>query len=331
MISPNWIGDCIMAMPGLQWYRERHPHDSLSVVCRPSVRGIWDMHPAPDGVLEYPRTWQGTRTMAKRLRSLRFDKAYILPNSYRTAYLAWAGGIPFRAGYCGAPLRSLLLKPCLVKGDHCVARHQAWEVMGLMNRTTLPGSLPVPRLTVPAAAGIAAQAWLEGSARPRVGILPGAARGPSKRWPVQSFCAVAAKLRRERGASIVLAGGPGDVAACDEIADGVGEGCIRLAGRTTLDEWAAVLASCDVVICNDSGGMHLAAAVGTPVVAVFGMTDPEVTGPLGDRISIVQGEGARGRDIARRSEEAEKVLAAIPAERVYEEAMRWLNAPGSTP
>jgi heptosyltransferase-2 len=181
-------------------------------------------------------------------------------------------------------------------------------------------------LSIPDGAAEAAKSRLSEVPRPRIGFLPGAARGPAKRWPSGHFAELGLRLAGDRACSVVLFGTAAEAEACDDIAAAVGTRATNLAGRSTLQEWAALLAECDVVVTNDSGGMHIAAAVGTPVVAVYGMTDPAVTGPLGSRCTVLQEGGERSRDIARDSQEAIERLASIKPERVYDAVVEYLGA-----
>ena len=165
----------------------------------------------------------------------------------------------------------------------------------------------------------------QASTRPFVGVLPGAARGPSKRWPPDRFASVAARLAEENGCRVLVLGTRAERDLCEGMAHAAGPAAVSLAGETSLRDVACLLSLCRVVLCNDSGGMHLAAAAGTRVVAVFGMTDPETTGPLGSGHALVLAEGVeRSRDIARNSGEAVRALQSIPTHRVYEAAARIL-------
>ena len=112
---------------------------------------------------------------------------------------------------------------------------------------------------------------------------------------------------------------------CEKVAHGIGPAALNLAGKTSMPEWIALLKACDLVICNDSGGMHLAAAVGTPLVAVYGMTDPRKTGPIGRVCRIVQYDGPRSRDIGRDSPEARNSLESVSPEQVYGAALECLK------
>ena len=325
LVSPNWIGDCVMAMPSIQAWRAAHPYHHLSILCRPGVADLWRMHVAPDSVLLYRKGWTTTWESVRELRAMRFDACVIFPNSFRSAWLPWAGRIPNRAGFRGHWRRWLLtdVRPA-GEGDH---RHQAWEGYRLFHLPR-PEQLPPPALAVPEAAVTAAGEWLSGHGAYRwVGLMPGAARGPSKRWPLNSFLALVRRLVDEANVRIAICGGPDDAEACEALAREAGTAGRNLCGKTGVSEWAAILQLCDVVVCNDSGGMHLAAAVGVPVVALFGLTDPERTGPLGARATLLRGSDRGDRSIARQSMAAEKALASITPQTVYDAVMSWILRP----
>ena len=148
------------------------------------------------------------------------------------------------------------------------------------------------------------------AAGPTVCVIPGAARGESKRW---TGFAAAAKivLGQCPDCRILVAGSANESTLCARVAAEIGPGAANVAGRTSLAEFAALLGHCRLVLCNDSGGMHLAAAVGTPLVALFGITDPARTGPLGERIRLLQHSERRSRDVPRTSAAAQAALRAI--------------------
>jgi heptosyltransferase-2 len=155
-----------------------------------------------------------------------------------------------------------------------------------------------------------------------VALLPGAARGPSKRWPAEAFAQVGRELGRRAGGGVLVLGGPGEEDLGRAVAEAAGPRAVNLCGRLSLGESVAVLARCALAVTNDSGGMHLAAAAGIRVVAVFGLTDPQRTGPLGDGHRIIRPEGVRGaRDIGPDSAAAREALAGIRPERVTEAAV----------
>jgi len=321
VVGVNWIGDAIMSMPALQAWRRAHPSARLTLLVRPGLAPLWRMHAAPDAVQVYTEPFAALRAAARAIRAIAPDRAVMFPNSFRSALPPFLARVPERVGRPGHWRRALLTR---VKPAPVNRAHQALEYFDLLDVPRPAGAVEHPLLAVPAEVAAAQTAVLASLPRPLLGVMPGAARGPAKRWPAPHFAAVAARWHAETGGGVVAMGAPGDIPLAEEILRGVGEG-LNLAGRTALAEWAAALAACDAVVCNDSGGMHLAAALGRPVVAVFGATDPSVTGPLGPRARVVQDDGPRARAIARDDAAAEKRLAALSPERIYGELRSLLH------
>jgi ADP-heptose:LPS heptosyltransferase len=209
--------------------------------------------------------------------------------------------------------------------------HQSFEyarVLGLDDER-----LPDPRLEIPGdvaaacrerLASLFAGSFDEGV--PLVGMIPGAARGPSKRWPADGFIAVGRGLADRAGARILVLGTSAESDLCTRVAAGIGAGAVDTAGSTTLPELAALLASCSLVIGNDSGGGHLAAAVDARAAVIFGATDPAVTGPLGAGHVVLQAEGGqRSRAVKRDSAAGRAGLERITPDRVLDAVLPLLE------
>lgn len=317
LVGVNWIGDTLMAMPAVQAFRRLHPEAHLAVLVKPGLAGLWKLHGAPDEVLTYTNGVGAAFRAAARVRAGRFDRAYLLPHSIRSTLVPFLAGVPLRIGLPGAGRGFLAHR--VVEPDRRPGRlHQGFEYADLLVPELKLNLLEDPQLILPASALLEARQQVGELPRPWLAVMPGAARGPAKRWPTEHFEAVARRWVAETSGGVLLLGGRDDAPACAGLAAAVGPAARDLAGRTSLAGWAAILKCADAVVANDSGGMHLAAAVGTPVVAVFGLTDPEQTGPRGRCIRIVQDAGERRRDLARDDVEAQKRLAAISPERVYQ-------------
>ncbi len=308
----NWIGDSIMAMPALQAWRAAHPHAEHVVLVKPALAPLWRLHRAPSRIELLEPGNAGTLRTGHRLAGESFQAAYILPNSFRSALVPWLARVPRRRGP-GTPLRrALLTEPTPPPPPQ---RHQAWEYFDTFDLPS-PASLPAPELEIPPEARDRAAELLAPLPSPRFALIPGAARGPSKQWPAEHYIALG-RLVAGQGGGIAVTGAPGEAALCEHIASEIGTSAISLAGRTSFTEWAALLQHCGNVVANDSGGMHLAAAVGARTVAVYGATDPAITGPLGTRCTVIQTPGPRARDLPRVSPEAQARLAAIKPEEVF--------------
>jgi heptosyltransferase-2 len=243
--------------------------------------------------------------------------------------MPWLGGVRERIGMRGH-WRSALLTKIALPPSAADRTHQAYEYIELMLPDHKNIAIDFPELRLPETMITEAQMKVASLKNPLAAILPGAARGPSKQWPARHFIELG-RMLSEKGFGIVVLGSPKELPVCAEVADGTGSAAANLAGRTSLTELIALLKVCNVAVANDSGGMHLAAAVDTPVVGVYGMTDPSKTGPLCRVCRVVQNSSVRARDIARNSEEATKSLASVSPRQVYEAAMECMTTRESAP
>ena len=300
IVGLNWIGDAIMSMPAIQACRAENPSARITVLVKPYLKPLWEMHPAIDGI----QCLEGMADTIGRIKALDCDKAFILPNSFRSAFIPFMAGVPKRIGLRGQWRSLMLTKVVPLSGGH-----QSNEYFPVMAPDSVDLVKELPELHVPdmGFAGLGEYAVL----------MPGAARGASKMWPLEHFEELALRIISATDLNLVFAGGKGDAPACGQLAGKLGARASSLAGKTGLKEWAALLKQSRIAVANDSGGMHLAAAVGTPVVGIYGITDPEKTGPLARRFRVVQNSEVKARDISRDSEQAKQALASISPEQVY--------------
>jgi heptosyltransferase-2 len=300
LVSPNWLGDAVMALPAAADVRRHERTSRLAVAARASVAELWSMADGVDEVVTLPHgrgldRWGAIREGADQLRSVGADAAILLPNSLQSALTARRAGVPERWGYRRGPRGPLLTRAVPAPRGRV---HQADYYRHLVGALGFPNGDRVPRLDVPPAVTaaarelLAAEGWPPGV--PLLGIAPGAAYGGAKRWPPERFAAVACALARSHGLQPVIVGSAGDRgSACAieaEVGKITGSGTrppLNLAGRTSLAQLSGVLATCGALVSNDSGAMHLAAAIGTPVVALFGATDERVTAPLAARARVL--------------------------------------------
>lgn len=328
VIVPNWLGDSVMAMPALQAFCRLGGHERVTIVAKSRVLPLWQMHPNAGACLDLEMEQSGVWAAARQLAALRLRACYVLPNSVRSALVPMLARVPARIGQRGHRLPGMLthiVKPALNPDRY----HQSWEYMDVMG-CGREAELELPRLLIPGSAlgpGVAHFGLVGRHESPIVAVLPGAAFGPSKRWPAAHFAQAAQALVKQAGCRVAVLGSKAEQAICAAVATEIGPRAVNLAGGTTLAELAALLARCSVVLCNDSGGMHLAAAVGSPVVAVYGVTDPFKTGPLGAGHRLVMtADIERSRDLSRDSATAQRILAGIGPERVIAEALSLLRA-----
>ena len=313
-----------MAMPALQAFRRANSPAHVTVLVKPPLAPLWRLNPAVDDLIDLHEGFLGTIQTVRAVRAVRAAGAgavYVLPNSIRAALVPWFARVPARVGLRGDRPPGMLTQVVTPPAD-VQREHQAWEYMAVFGADAREAKLERPMLRIAETSAPTVLARLGGQADARwIGVLPGAAYGPAKRWPAEHFAAAALALAERVGGRVAVMGSRGETAVCALVVAGIGARAVNLAGATTLPELAAVLAQCAVVLCNDSGGMHLAAAMGAPVVAVFGITDPRKTGPLGARCRVVCAPGVQqSRDLERDSAEARQALAAILPERVVGEA-----------
>ncbi len=323
--SLNWLGDACMSMPALQCLRTAYPDTHITLLSKPGLIPLWNMHPAVDATIALDSSPAGMMRAVSHIRSLHFEHAAIFPNSWRSALPPFLAGIPKRTGQCGHH-RGLLINDPVELSAKATKDHQQWEYIEILRLDT-PAILPAPSLQIPSDTVDKVGKVLQNREDTKwIGMLPGAARGPSKQWPENSFIEAAKLINSSCNTRTLVLGVASEADLCSRIADSIGPSAMSLAGRTTLPELAAALARCAVVLCNDSGGMHLTAAVGTPVVAMYGITDPSKTGPLGKGHKLIQADGVtQSRDVPRDSHEARNALLSIRPERVATAALEIID------
>jgi heptosyltransferase II len=308
----NWLGDAVMSTPALLRLRAALPMTHIALLTAAKLAPLWERHPAVDQVIPFTEE-DSVIGIARRLRAGSFDTALVLPNSPRSALEVFLAGIPHRVG-CARPWRNLLLTHIIpARGDEVkmhkrshgeverlireskattpppASAHHLHHYLHLAaalgaNRDPLPPLIAVLDSEVDAVRARFATDAMRG--KPLIGLNAGAEYGPAKRWPRERFVEAGIALQQRAGCALWIFGGPADVLIARGIAEeiqsaaGAIPGTVRcLAGETSLRELCAALKACDVLLTNDTGPMHVAAAVGTPVVVPFGSTSPELTGP----------------------------------------------------
>lgn len=286
--APNWLGDAVMALPAMAGVRAKYRDAHLTVAAITSVLPLFheDTPAAPDALLAIA----DPRREASVLASGGFDAAVLLPNSFRSAWVAWRAHIPERWGYA-RNLRGRLLTRAVTPPRERL--HQSAYYGELVRALDMPAPDTLPWIRARERSRMRATELLANEKVPAdavlVGMAPGAAYGHAKRWPPARAAELVTRLVRDRGALCVLVGASADREAGREIESSLPAGvrAVNLIGRTDLGVLIGLLARCRAFVSNDSGAMHLAAAAGVPVVAMFGPTDERVTAPLGDHDVLI--------------------------------------------
>jgi heptosyltransferase-2 len=305
----NWLGDAVMITPALLRLREKFPAAHLTLLTAEKLRELWQHHPAVDEIISFngeASVWR----VSQKLRAGNFDLALVLPNSPRSALEVFFARIPQRIGYARAWRNFFLTHAVPTRPGHVqmhkrsttevraltstthhaprtthhYAAHQIHEYLHLVAALGASAEPLAPQLAVlPEEVEAAKKKFgLAQLTAPIFGLNPGAEYGAAKRWPAEKFIAAAREIQAQTNCHWLIFGGQNDRALAEQIAAATQNSKLKtqnLAGATTLRELMALLKLCHVVLTNDTGPMHVAAALGTPVVVPFGSTSPELTGP----------------------------------------------------
>ncbi len=299
----NWVGDAVMTMPAIRSVRRAFPEARISLLARPSVSPLFEHDPNIDEIIPYRDTYRGLTgkiSLVRKLRQKDFSRAILLQNAFDAALLSFLAGIPERIGY-SRDGRGMLLTRGIPFDAPAKEMHHIDYYLNLVRKAGMEAVSARPWIYLLSAERLAAREALQSLRRPVIALNPGAAFGSSKRWPPERFAGLAVRFMREKDAGIVILGGPKETVIAAEIEQGIrlmlaGTGgsvsfdrqLLNLAGTTTLRELAAVIAEADLLITNDSGPMHIGYAVRTPLVAIFGSTSPQHTGPVGRDVAVVK-------------------------------------------
>ena len=302
VIAPNWIGDALMAQPLLTLLKRADPAQHLVALAPRWVGPVLEAMPEVDEVIATDLAhgalqWSARHALAKRIATQGFDRALILPNSFKSALIPWLARIPERIGYRGEA-RYVLVNRRADGPEASLAMSARYAALASLvgiegkckGEREVERALPTPRLVVDDAAIAAVRSRFGFDATAElISLCPGAEYGPAKRWPADHFASLAQSLIAERpDAHVLLLGGKGDRAIADEIVAratvaSASDRLHNLAGTTDLAEAIALIAASAQVVSNDSGLMHVAAALARPQVAIFGSSDPRHTPPLSSR------------------------------------------------
>jgi heptosyltransferase II len=335
--ATNWIGDAIMSLPALRAIRQRFPDAEITVCAKPWVSALYEGERSIDRVVTVEgasgaRDWAEKGALIRRLRRTRFDLAILFPNSFESAAVVRLAGAKRIVGYARDG-RSLLLTDAIAvpeRGE--IARHERYYYLELLRRAGLIDSLPevpeTPEILLDGIAGLRAEGEKRfetlGMKLPVIGVSPGAAYGSAKRWLPERFAESAARLAAEVNGSVAVFGSAAEKNLCEEVAQAAHGR--NLAGATDLRAFIGMTAACRVFLSNDSGAMHIAAAVGVPSVTVFGPTDESATGPMGPVARLVREPVNCAPCLLRECPIDHRCMTHVTADRVVQTALAVLHA-----
>jgi heptosyltransferase II len=341
--ATNWVGDAIMALPALRALRGRFAAAEIVVVARPYVADIYRDQGICDRLVAYdPRGMhaglRGRERIAAELRGEKFAVALLLQNAFDAAWLAWRAGVRERIGYARDGRSALLTQAVPVPRAGEIPSHEQFYYLELLRRAGLVDnpsgekfiSLRVNQDAKQHAEERLSAAGARGGAL-RVAIGAGASYGSAKCWPPERFASVADGLMTQFDADVILFGTMAETQVTSAIAAGMMRSPIDLGGKTAIAELPALLSRCHLFIGNDSGAMHVAAAVGLPVVAVFGPTDPDGTAPVTPRCTVVQEKPYCSPCFLRRCPTDHRCMTRVSPEVVATAARSWLAAAAVRP
>lgn len=341
VIGPSWVGDMMMSQSLYRTLRAQHPEATIDVMAPAWCRPLLSRMPEVDRALAMPLGHGALalgerRRIGKALRDSHYDRAYVLPNSFKSALVPFFAGIKQRIGWRGEMRYGLLNDvrrldkaafPLMVERYVALACDTPPD-----SAKQLAQPLLWPQLRVEAGEKLATAAQFQLTAdRPLIGFCPGAEFGPAKRWPHYHYAALAQQLIAD-GKQIVLFGSAKDRECGEEIVAALPAEmrryCRNLAGETQLEQAVILLACCEAVVSNDSGLMHIAAALQRPLVALYGPSSPDFTPPLASQVCVIR--LITGYHKVRKGEAAEgyhQSLIDIQPQRVYQALGELLTHP----
>ncbi|MBI5212277.1 MAG: lipopolysaccharide heptosyltransferase II [Nitrospirae bacterium] len=316
----NWIGDAVMTMPAIRALKKAYPESKVNLLVRPSVAPIFEKDPNIDGVMLYGDEFSGIFgkiKLAGKLRKGRFSKAFLFQNAFDAALISVLAGIRERIGYNRDGRKFLLTKPLPFNSDDRKLHHIDYY-LNLLKASGIPADYSDPWIYLSIDERLSARTALSRLKRPILGINPGAAYGSAKRWLPERFAEVAEWFIKETGGSSVIFGSRKEEHIAYEIDKRIPENKLLLAGETSLRELISLISECDVFLTNDSGPMHIAYAVGTPLIAIFGSTDPGLTGPAGNNNIAIKADLACSPCFERECKNRDtRCMYAVTSEDVY--------------
>ncbi len=333
--APSWVGDAVMSLGAVRALRSAHPDRQITVLVRPWVKAIYEACEVVNELLVYDprgehRGPRGFQRAVRRVKQGGFQTAILFPNAFRTAALIWASRIPDRMGYATEGRGFLLTRP-VPPAPRPFGRHQSYYYLDLLRAAGVDSQtadlhlVPTDEMKRGGREALESAGW---KGEPLAGIHPGSTNSRAKRWRLDRYGQVADQLASRLGGRAVLFGGPGEEELVEEIRRHTRSEPLCLVGKTSLGALIGTFQHLSILVTNDSGPMHVAAAMGVPTLAVFGPTDERETGPLGPRTLVVREPVDCARCLLRECPVDHRCMERVTADRVYADALRLLGAEG---
>jgi heptosyltransferase II len=336
--ATNWIGDAIMALPALRAVRQRFADAEIAILAKPYVADLYRDQEICQRLIPYEQDGahagiSGRERLAAELRAQKFDIALLLQNAFDAAWLAWRAKIPERIGYARDGRSFLLTKAVPLPRPGDIPAHEKFYYLELLRRAGWLDSFHDENfieLSVSQEKRDKADEFLRKSGArqgaQRIAIGAGASYGSAKCWLPSQFAEVANRLQAQADADVILFGMAAEAGVSNAISAEMRRPPIDLTGKTGIADLPALLSQCHLFLGNDSGAMHVAAAVGLPIIAVFGPTDPRGTAPVTPRCTIVQEKPYCSPCFLRRCPTDHRCMKAITSDKVEMAAKPWLSA-----
>jgi heptosyltransferase II len=326
--ATNWVGDAIMALPALRAIRARFSDAAITILARNYIADIYQH----EHICQRLMVLDDKKCIISELRAERFDVAILLQNAFEAAWIAWRAAIPERIGYARDGRSFLLTKPIKVPKLGEIPAHEQFYYLELLKRAGWIDSVPAESfiaLSIPQEnRGRASEFLVAAGARAgrlRVAVGAGASYGSAKCWPPDRFAELLNRLQEKMEADVILFGTASEAPVSAAIISGMRRPPIDLTGKTSMADLPALLSQCHLFIGNDSGAMHVAAAVGLPVVAIFGPTDPFGTAPVTPRCTIVQEKPYCSPCFLRRCPTDHRCMKRVTPDAVEAAARQWIS------
>ena len=343
--STNWVGDALMTIPALRELRRLLPNAHLTLATRPWAKGLFEDADLVDDLLISNRRGLGSVvSQVVAWRKGRFDLAVVFPNAFEAALIPAIARIPFRVGYATDGRSALLTNP-LPLPEWRSSKHEVFyylNIIGELERLLDPKQTgtqnvmenqPDAFLRISETRQIEALAMLRAfgirDSRPLVALCPGSINSRAKRWPAERYAALADSLIEKLNAEVLLIGSPEELDVSLELSRSMRNKVFNLTGKTDLSQIAAVLSCVDLLVTNDTGPAHLAAALGRPTLVIFGPTNPLTTRPFSSVAELVRHPPDCAPCMLRDCPIDHRCMTAISPEEVFARAHVLLELEGS--